>query len=195
MFEFTSEAFDKWQADYDEFNYAFRNFCFNQFRAYAIHAEFVPNVTRQIHAMWVESCQRWLDKETDSKTHKLSYLKRASLLLHALVSLEFMGNVVEHEYNEVAKVSFRGPPEIYASSRQDLIDAREAVLALDFVILIIHYFEENRIDRIEPFKMPLTMDMRHDLIGYLLSGKCDEKAIYLILKALYLRHSLGGPAN
>lgn len=195
MFDFDADAFESWQSDYDEFNYAFRGYCFLQFRAYGIHAEFVPKVTRQIHALWVESCGRWLEKETDSKTQKLSYLKRASLLLHALVSIEFMGNVVEYEYNEEDKVKFRGQPDQYAASRQDLIDAREVVLALDFVLNIIHYFEINRIDRIEPFKIRLTADMRHDLISYLLSGKKDEKAIYLILKALYLRHSAGGAPN
>jgi len=195
MFEFSAETFESWQADYDEFNYAFRKYCFLQFRAYAIHADFVPNVTRQIHTMWLESCQRWLNKETDAHTHKLSYLKRASLLLNALVSLQFLGNVIEHEYNEDVKVVFHGPPELYASSRQDLIDAREIVLALDFVLNIIHYFEQNRIDRAEEFRPRLTVDMRHDLIGYLLSGNTEEKAVYLILKALYLRHSTGGSAN
>ncbi|SCX04032.1 hypothetical protein DSM25558_0603 [Agrobacterium sp. DSM 25558] len=195
MFEFSADAFEAWQSDYDEFNYAFRKYCFLQFRAYSIHAEFVPNVTRQIHTMWCESCNRWLSKETDAQTSRLSYLKRASLLLSALVSLQYLGNVVQHDYNEEDKVTFRGPPEIYASSRQDLIDAREVVLALDFVLNIIHYFEENRIDRAEDFKPRITIDMRHDLIGYLLSGKSEEKAIYLILKALYLRHSAGGSAN
>lgn len=195
MFEFNAEAFDSWESEYDEFNYAFRKFCFMQFRAYGVHAEFVPNVTRQIHTMWLESCTRWLNKETDAKTEKLSYLKRASLLLTALVSTPFLGHVVEHDYDEDAKVIFRGPPEVYASSRQDLIDAREVVLALDFVLLIIHYFEINRIDRVEEFKVRLTVDMRHDLISYLLSGKAEEKSLYLILKALYLRHSSGGSPN
>lgn len=195
MFEFTADTFETWQADYDEFNYAFRKYCFLQFRAYGVHAEFVPNVTRQIHSMWVESCNRWLAKETDAYTHKLSYLKRASLLLYALVSLQFLGHVNEHDYDEESKVIFRGPPELYASSRQDLIDARDVVLALDFVLNIIHYFEENRVDRAEEFRLRLTVDMRHDLIGYLLSGKAEEKALYLILKALYLRHSSGGSAN
>ncbi|RWY85199.1 hypothetical protein EHI44_16940 [Rhizobium leguminosarum] len=195
MFDFTAETFEAWQADYDDFNYAFRKYCFLQFRAYGVHAEFVPNVTRQIHSMWVDSCQRWLTEETDPHTHKLSYLKRASLLLHALVSIQFLGHVEEHDYDEDAKVIFRGPPELYESSRQDLIDARDVVLALDFVLNIIHYFEENRVDRAEQFRPRLTVDMRHDLIGYLLSGSAGEKALYLILKALYLRHSSGGSAN
>lgn len=195
MFAFNADAFETWQSDYSEFNYAFREFCFMQFRAYGIHADFVPNVTRQIHAIWLDSCKRWLDKETDAQTHRLSYLKRASLLLGALVSTPFLGNVVEHEYDEEEKVEFRGPPDLYASSRMDLIDAREAVLALDFVLNIIHYFEINRNDRVEEFQIRLTVDMRHDLISYLLTGKVEEKALYLILKALYLRHSAGGSAN
>jgi len=195
MFEFSAETFETWHSDYDEFNYAFRKYCFLQFRAYGVKAEFVPNVTKEIHTGWVDSCQRWLTKETDDTTQKLSYLKRASLLLNSMVSLQFLGNFAEHEYDEEAKVEFRGPTDLYTSSRQDLIDARDIVLALDFVLNIIHYFEENRIDRAEPFRLRLTVDMRHDLIGYLISGKTDEKAIYLILKALYLRHSAGGSAN
>lgn len=195
MIEFDAAIFKKWQTDFEEFNLSFRRYCFLQFRAYELRADFVPNVMQQIHSQWVAECDRWLDDETHPDTTKLSYLKRAALLLHNLVSIQFLGNMVDHEYDEDPKVYFRGTDEQRRSGRLDIIDAREAMISLDFVLLIIHYFESNRNDRVEAFKMPLTIDMRHDLISYLLSGTVDNKALYLILKALYLRHSSGGKAN
>lgn len=195
MFEFSAEIFEKWQDDCDAFNYDFRRYCILQFRAFSVDAVFVPNVIEQIHSQWNSECARWLEDETGPETKKLSYLKRASLLLHSLISIQFIGNMTDHEYKEDPKVQFRGDQATYDLARRDLIDARETILALDFVLNIIHYFESNRIDRETKFQNPLTVDMRHDLIGHLLSDKVDAKSIYLVLKGLYNRHSSGGPAN
>lgn len=195
MLPFSPKIFDDWQSSYEEFNYAFRQYCFMQFRAFNLTADFVPNVMNQIHTEWNKECERWLAEETGPDTHVLSHLKRASLLLHSLVSLQFLGNMKNHEYDEIPKVEFRGTSKEFESARTDLIDAREILLSLDFVLNIIHYFESNRVDRSTKFSIPLTADMRHDIIGYLLSDAVDAKAIYLILKALYLRPSSGGAAN
>lgn len=195
MIEFSAEKFDTWQQNFDIFEYDFKKYCFLLFRAYKVHADFVPKVLSQIHSQWVENVEHWLQTETSPNTVRLSHLKRAALLLNALVSLEYLTNFVEHEYDEEEKVTFRGTAAQYTESRQDLIDAREAVISLDFVLNIIDYFEKNRIDREEEYTVRLTFDMRHDLIGYLLSGHAEEKALYLILKALYLRRSGRGSAN
>lgn len=195
MLEFNAEIFEAWHDDYECFNNDLRYFCVMQFRAYGVHADFVPNVTRQIHAQWVEACAKWLSVETSHQTSKLSHLKKASLLLYSLTSIQFLGNFEDYEYDEVPKVTYRGSKATYETSRQDLIDAREIILSLDYVLNVIHYFELNRVDRIEEFKSPLTADMRHDLIAYFINGSPDPKALYLILKALYLRHSAGGAAN
>lgn len=195
MIEFNAEIFDGWQNDFEEFNYDFRKYCILQFRAFGVTSQFVPSVLNQIHSQWNVECSRWLEDETGPETDKLSYLKRASLLLHSLVSIQFLGNMAEHDYDEIEKVKFRGSSEQYQSARSDLVDAREAILALDFVLNIIHYFESNRVDRRTDFMNPLTEDMRHDLIGYLLSGTVDAKEIYLMMKGLYNRPSLGGAAN
>ncbi|MQX37929.1 hypothetical protein [Roseospira navarrensis] len=195
MIDFNESAFKRWQEDFDDFNYGFRSYCFQQFRVYSIHVDFVPGALQQIHRRWVERCEVWLNQETHPTTKKLSHIKRAALLLHALTSIQFLGNFQEHEYDEEQKYDFRGTADQFNQSKQDLIDAREAVLALDFVLNIIHYFESNRIDREEPFSVRLTMDMRHDILSYILSGEPQEKALYLILKALYLRHTRAGAAN
>jgi hypothetical protein len=99
----------------------------------------------------------------------------------------------EHEYNGRESVYFAGQPGDREENKKDLIDAREAVLALDFCFLILDAIERSRTDKIGQYVMPLTLDMRHDLLVYLISGERERQAIFLVLKALLLRR--GGSAN
>lgn len=195
MDDFNEKTFKLWQDDFSEFNRGFRLYCFQQFRVYSIHVDFVPGAMEQIHRRWIERCAAWLSKETHPSTQTLSHIKRAALLLYALTSIQFLGNFHEHQYDETPKFTFRGTKEQFENSRRDLIDGREAVLALDFILNVIHYFESNRVDREEEFSERLTEDMRHDILSYLIAGEPQEKALYLILKALYLRHTREGAAN
>jgi hypothetical protein len=195
MIPFDKNTLDRWMSDYEEFNYEFRTFCNMHFKVHGIQVDFVPNVTKQIHNQWTQDHQYWLDQETDERTQALSHVKICALLLANLVSEPFLGNFYDHEYQEDVPYVFRGTDAQKAAARQDLIDGREHVLSLDFVILIIDWYERNRIDRATLFRQPMTEDMRHDLINYLLSGKVEKKALYLILKALYLRPHGAGKAN
>lgn len=192
MFYIDKNKLDEWLADYEAFNYAFREFCFANFRVHEIRADFVPNVTRQIHEQWVLDNQNWLDEESDTETTHLSHVKILSLLLYNLNSEPFLGNIFEHEYDEIPKYEFKGTGEQKAAAKKDLIDGRESVLAMDFCVMIIDWFERNRTDRSIPYRQPMTIDMRHDLLNYLLVGGADRKGLYLILKAIYLRPSGGG---
>lgn len=194
MIPFDKNTLELWLGSCDEFNYAFRRFCFFQFRAFSVTAEFVPNVINEAHRQWQEDCDTWLAHEAHPTTKSLSHLKIASLLL-ANLNTPFLGNMSEHEYNEESKVTVNLSPEQFRQARADLIDARESVLALDFCLAVIHWFEINRIDRKTPFHPTLTADMRHDLLSYLVTGKVDRKALYLILKALFNRANGGGAAN
>ncbi|MFC3207209.1 hypothetical protein [Aquamicrobium soli] len=194
MIRIDERKLDEWLNSYEEFNYAFRAFCFAHFRVHNVHADFVPNVIRQVHEQWVSDNNQWLTEEADEATTTLSHVKILSLLLYNLSSESFLGNLYNHDYDEEEKYTFKGTDQQKYEARRDLIDGRESVLAMDFCIMIIDWFERNRIDRFEPYRQRLTKDMRHDLLNYLLSGACERKALYLILKALYLR-SGGGHAN
>ncbi|WP_394688454.1 hypothetical protein [Hoeflea sp.] len=187
MFPMYENKLDDWLNDYESFNREFRGFCHMHFRVHGIHADFVPDVLKQMHAQWKEDHDTWLNEEIDEKTKALSHTKICALLLYNLVSEAFLGNMYDYEYQEEQRYIFRGTEIQKDSARRDLLDAREAVLALDFVILTIDWFERNRIDRAIEFRQPLTAGMRHDLLSYLLHGQKDRKAIYLILEALYLR--------
>lgn len=188
--QFSAETFKAWEESFEAFNQEFRFHCFKQFRVFSIGAEFTPGALQQAHQRWVHTCDTWLRQETHPKTRVLSHTKRAALLLHALTSVEYLGTFHEHQYDEIPKFTFRGTDEEFRQARQDLIDGGQAVLALDFVLNIIDYFERHRTDRMSPYTVRLTRDMRHDLLNYLLSGKAEEKALFLILKALFLRHPM-----
>lgn len=186
MIPFHKDKLDEWLSDFEAFNYDFRRFCFTQFRVFELDATFVPNVLKQIHGQWVADCSDWLESEASKGTKQLSHTKILSLLLYNLISESFLGNMHNYKYDEKSKYSFAGTEEQKAKARQDLVDAREAALALDFCTMTIAWHEINKKVRLTPFKNPMAFDIRHDLIGYLLSGTADKKALYLIMHALFL---------
>lgn len=195
MIAIDKNSIDEWLVDFDKFNYSFRAFCFAQFRVFDLRADFVPNVLNQAHKQWVEDCASWLANETHHTTKQLSHVKMIALLLYNLVSTNFLGNFFDHEYQEEPKFTFQGSYVDRGYAKQDLIDGREAVLSMDFCLSVIAWFEQNRTDRAEDYKNPLTKDMRHDILTYLISEKCDVKGLYLTLKALFLRAGGNGNAN
>lgn len=187
MFRMHKNKLDEWLSDYSSFNHDFRNFCFMHFRVHEIRADFIPDVLKQMHAQWKEDHDLWLNEEIDENSEELSHTKICALLLYNLVSESFLGNMYDHQYDEEPKYQYQGTVEQKTQARKDLLDARESVLALDFIIIIIDWFERNRTDRSIDYRQPLTVGMRHDLLSYLLYGHKDPKALYLILEALYLR--------
>ncbi|HSP25938.1 MAG TPA: hypothetical protein VLQ65_12270 [Saliniramus sp.] len=191
MTSFSESRLDEWRDDFTSFNYDFRRFCFEHFRVHGLDATFVPNVLDQIHERWRDTCRQWLEAEVDDRTQRLSHVKICGILLYCLVKEPFLGNLYDHVYADGTTHSFVGTPAQQKAARQDLVDAREAVLALDFVLLVINWFEHYRTDRSEPYRQPLTDDMRHDLLRYLINDETSPKSLYLILKAMYLRPGHG----
>ncbi|MCW1842923.1 hypothetical protein [Prosthecomicrobium hirschii] len=194
MIPFNSDTLEVWLSDYEAFNYDFKRFCFLQFRAFSVRAKFVPNMLREAHTEWVRQRDSWLAVEAHPETEELSHIKVVSLLLTSL-NRYFIESLYEHEYNEDEKVHIDLPSREYQSAREDLIAVPEAILAFDFCLNIIYWYEFNRVDRSAPFESRLTADMRHDIITYLVNGGVDPKAVYLILKALFNRANEGGAAN
>ncbi|SUB02940.1 Uncharacterised protein [Pannonibacter phragmitetus] len=195
MIQISDKTLDIWMADFDSFNYEFRRFCLTQFRIHGIEVNFVPNVLKQIHDQWIADHQSWLENETDDQTKQLSHVKICALLLANLVSEPFLGNFYPHTYTDAPDHRFNGNAKQKEKAKRDLIDGREISLSLDFVILVIDWHERYRTDREQEYKQPLTEDMRHDLINYLIGNSSEKKAIYLILKALYLRPNGNGKSN
>jgi len=195
MIEFNENKLDEWLGDFEAFNYDFRRYCFACMRVYGIKSDFIPNALKQIHEQWVDAHNDWLNYETHESTTKLSHVKICALLLHSLCAEPFLGNMYDHVYEEEEKYTFSGPAELFEKARKDFIDGREAIISLDLCTLIINWFERNRTDRSTPYSQRMTEDMRHDILSYIVTDSCDKKAIYLMLKALYLRPPGAGSAK
>lgn len=194
MIPIDANSLDRWIEDFDAFNYDFKKFCFLHMRAFSVHADFAPGALEAIHATWKRDCEDWLENEAHPSTSNLSHIKIAGLLLASLRTA-FLLDMYDYEYKDAERVMLAISGDRAAAARADLVDGREAVLALDFCLAVVDWFEANRVDRKSEYVVTLTEDMRHDLLVYLLGEQVDKKALYLILKALFTRANGGGSAN
>lgn len=187
---FRESTLYEWLTDYDGFSYEFKRFIFQITQAFGLDCRFDSNTLRLAHAKWKEDCEVWRTQHFAGEADALSHIKVAALLLHNLASSPFIAGLYDHEFTTEPEYHFSGTPEQYDEARQDLISAREVILSLDFCISIICWYEERRIDRTDPHVFRMTVDLRHDIISYLVSRQSEQKAVYLILKALFIRRPL-----
>jgi hypothetical protein len=185
-----------WLSDFDSFNYEFRRFCFQIGQAFGLDLQFDGNTLRLVHQKWHDDCENWRTQHFPGEpAAALSHIKVSALLLHHLSAAPFFSAVYDHEYTSDLNYTFCGSPAQYDEARSELIAAREAILSFDFCLAIICWYEERRIDREQAYTFRMTRDLRHDMISYLVSRKTDPKALYLILKALFIRFPKRGVAN
>lgn len=187
MIEFAADTLYDWQSDYDAFNYAFKRFCFQIAQAFSLDVQFDSNALKLVHEKWAADCEIWRTQHFPGETAALSHIKVAALLLHNLSISPYIGQVKPHQFNSERHYSFSGSAAQLEEAKADLVAARDVVLALDFCLSVICWYEENRIDRVEAFVFRMTPDLRHDVLSYLVSRQTDPKALYLILKALFIR--------
>lgn len=177
-----------WTRDYDSFSDQFKRFCVFITQAFNLDCRFEENELKLVHKKWIDECEIWRTQHFGKKADALSHIKIVALLLHHLSRAPFIASLSEYEYNDAKlKYEFTGNPEQKKEAADDLIAAREIILSLDFCISVICWYEENRIDRVEPFKFKMTVEFRHDIISFLVARGNDSRALYLILEALFLR--------
>jgi len=97
--------------------------------------------------------------------------------------------VSAHDFEMDLQYRLAGNQAQLKAARDDLVAARDVVLAFDFCLAVICWYEENRIDRKELFVLRLKLELRHDILSYLVSRQTDPKAVYLILESLFIRTS------
>lgn len=187
MIRFEPDTLYDWLADYESFSYSFKRYCFALGQAFGLDIRFDSNTLKLAHENWVADCEVWRTQHFPNETDALSHTKLCALLLHALSTVPYIASVAEHDYNEDLEYRFTGSAKQFGEAKADLVAAREVVLALDFCLSVISWYEQNRIDRKEQFSFRLTPDLRHDIISYLVARQTEPKAIYLILEALYVR--------
>jgi hypothetical protein len=184
---FKESTLYEWLSDYDSFSYEFKRFVFQITQAFGLLCRFDENTLKLVHEKWNEDCEIWRTQHFDGEADALSHIKLSALLLHHLSASPYISGLFKHDYTSDLHYQFSGTTEQLEEAKQDVVSAREAIFSLDFCISVICWYEERRIDRIEPHIFRMTPDLRHDIISYLVSRNTDQKAIYLILKALFIR--------
>lgn len=195
MILFEPDTVYDWLTDFESFSYSFKQYCFLIAQAFGLEITFDSNTLKLAHEKWSADCEVWRTQHFPNETDALSPAKVGALLLHNLSTGPYIARVAEHEFKSELRYRFAGTVEQKAEAKADLVAAREVVLALDFCLMVLCWYEGNRIDRREPFAFRLTPELRHDMISYLVSRNTDPKAIYLILEALFARTPVAADAD
>jgi hypothetical protein len=101
--------------------------------------------------------------------------------------VQWVKTVYEFDGQDRDGWDFSGTTDERNEARLDLNAGRGAYLGFLFATWVLNWYEAGRTDRQTPFRHRITHDLQHDLLVYLQSGRGDEMAVFLILKALYVR--------
>jgi len=181
-----AECLDRWLADPDVFRVEMLEFCFPQTKVVGYYFTFDQDAINIAHASWVSQCHLWQHTLVRPDSDGLSHLKILAILLHQLSTVEWVREI--HEFDPASDgLEFAGTEAQREEIRKDINAGRGTYLAFQFVIRVINWHERHRIDKVDDFEPRLTPELEHDCLVYLLSGRGDDLAIYLFLKALYAR--------
>jgi hypothetical protein len=185
-FRLTRDSLDKWLADFDEFRYDFLWHAQTLSKAVGYSFDFDQKALETAHANWKNQCEIWQRTFIMPGSNGLSHLKILAILLCQLAMIPWIRNLYPYTSGQ-REMEFAGSEAEKIEVAKDLNAAREAYLAFQFVFQVLNWQESVRTDRNQPFVLRMTPDLEHDLLVYLVSGKADEIALFLILKALYAR--------
>jgi len=188
--ELTPQCLDEWTASYDALFRALMQYAQPLTKACGYSFEYDSHALRAAHADWVSDCQSWHSTRLMPDSNGLSHLKMLALLIHHLAQAPWVSNLFEFDIEGTREYEFNGPEEIRLEVRKDINAGRGAYLGYQFCIFVINFFERWRIDKQQEFVFRMTDDMEHNLLVYILSDSRDPIAIYLILKALYIRDNI-----
>ena len=191
MLELTPECLSRWKSSFDDFRYDFLSFCHPLTKAGGYYLFFNQALMNTAHSSWVAECERWEAAYIMPDSNGLSHLKTLSILLYCFACVEWVRDFEEFDpESERDGYIFNGSSEDYEEFRGALNAGRGTYLVFQFCIQVINWYEAGRIDRRQKFELRLTHDLEHDIMVYLLSERRDPMAIFLFLKALYVRDAL-----
>jgi len=188
----TEKCLDDWLGDYATFRRSFIGYSDPVAKVCGYRLEINDSNLRSAHAQWVSICDVWERSYLMTDSDGLSHTKILALLLYTLAQIDWLPSIYEHDSADLdRKFEFAGNPEELEETRKDINAGRGTYFALQFVLLVMNWFEKARADRLGLFEYRMTVDLEHNLMVYLLSERRDEMAVYLVLEALYTRHPNG----
>jgi hypothetical protein len=191
MLELSPDCLDLWKKDFDKFRVEFLEYCHPVTKAGGYYLTFAQSLLSTAHSGWVAECEKWDAGYIMPDSDGLSHLKTLAILLHSLASVEWVTQFeVFDPADERDGHTFEGEKEDYDEFCAALNAGRGTYLAFQFCILIVNWYESARTDRAQEFELRLTHDLEHDFMVYLLSERREPMAIFLFLKALYVRDAI-----
>lgn len=183
-FTMDDQCLDRWLNEFDAFRVDFLRVCHPICMALGYQLDFDQRQIETAHVAWRASHEIWKSHRVSEGTDKLSHIKIVALLLFHLSNVNWVRTLYEYngDYHK-----FNGTPEQRAETAKDLNAGREAFLAFHFSIMIINWFETYRTDKSDPFEYRMSKDLEFDLMHFLIGVEKSEMALFLILKAVYLR--------
>jgi transposase-like protein len=148
----------------------------------------VANAVRLGSTIYADEASHWDALEARFLTKRINHSEAYSTPEACTNMAEsFFKELFEYDGEDRDGFVFTGTDAERAETRKDINAGRGTFLGYSFVIDVIEWFEAGRIDKVEPFDSRWTHDLQHDFMVYLMSPKSDSLAIFLILKALYVR--------
>jgi hypothetical protein len=185
---FSADCLDQWLASFDDFRYEFLRHCTLLCKVCGYYFDFNQQLLEIAHKNWKAQCDLWQASRIMKDSSHLSHLKIAAILIQELSDVEWVTNLYEYDpSSEILNVDFSGTSEEREEVRKDINAGRGTYLGFQFVMQVLNWFEQARIDRAQPFIFRMTSDLEHDIMVYLLSEYRNAMAIFLTLKALYVR--------
>lgn len=188
MLQLSADCLDRWLANFDDFRYEFLQQCTVLCKVAGYQFAFNQELLRIAHENWKAECDLWRASRIMPDTELLSHIKIGAILLDELARVEWVRDLFEYDpTSERLEFEFAGTNEEREEVRKDINAGRGTYLAFQFVIQVLNWFEQARIDRQQAFVFRMASDLEHDIMVYLLSEYRNAMAIFLIFKSLYVR--------
>lgn len=182
-----TNTLDEWLESFDSFEYALNFYTKNFAKAFGLYFDSDRAFLEVAHRNWRAECELWEKTLLMPNSNGLSHLKTVAILLHSLIAQDWVLKLREFDGGDRDGFDFTGNDAEREETRKDINGGGGRFLGFTFVIAVIDWYEAGRTDKVEAFVPRITDDLAHDLMVYLSSGKADAVAIFLILKALYVR--------
>lgn len=174
--------------DFEVFQADFTRYCRQIAEGVGVRIHWDEAKLRDAHKAWCSRCAYWKSERVPSGSDGLSHVKILALLLFQLSEFSWVTVVEACEPTAPGLGNpYTGTGADFDLVRADIVDAEGTYLGFQFAINSITTIEREREDRLEPYIFRITPDFEHDILAYMLSEARDEFALYLMLKALFVR--------
>lgn len=171
-----------WQAEFGGFEQALKAFADAKLNSFNAAYSFDTKRLEMIHQQWRLDCDDLLKTGFSKSVEELSDVKMMALLVAVMASYRFIRVFEGNKTDDTPEKE---------EERKDFLKNCELVLAFDFALSVVDWFEENgprNKNGEHPTGFNIPLSVRNDLFRTIESNKEDRKTVVCaIFSALYRR--------